>query len=131
MTGNRAILKIGGVAVAIGVVQNINVSDDFGLQRVSGLGHEEAIETVTGEVTHSISMSKCFVYNKKMTDLGYVPEQPDYLTRPEFEVEIMDKLGQKTLELYTGAKVATYSRSYGKHTLCIEDLSIIAIHKEI
>lgn len=131
MTGNRAILKIGGVAVAIGFIQNVNVNDDFGLQDVDGLGEEESVELVTGKVSHSISMSKLFPYNKKLTDLGYVPEKANYLIGNEFEIEILDKLGQKTLELYTGAKVASYGRSYGKHAVCMEDVQFRAIHKEV
>lgn len=129
MTGNRAILKIKGKAIGGGLIQNANFSDDLGLQDVDGLGQAESVELVVGAVRHTISMSKFFVYNQKLTDLGYQPGSTDYLTSGDLEIEMLDNISGQTLEHYTGVKMASSSRSYGKHTITTEDATFRALHK--
>ena len=130
MTGNRALLKIKGTAIGAGIVQSANVSDDFGMQRISGLGNPEAVELVIGEVTHTISLNKFFVYNQKLKDLGYMPESKDYLTSGEVDIEIIDSISGQTMEHYTGCKMASCGRDYGKHAPVSESATFFAIHKE-
>lgn len=128
MTGNRALVKLGGETIGAGLINNINVSDDFGLQDIDGLGEAESVELVVGKVSHTISMSKFFVSNKKLRELGYVPESKDYLTSGEIEIEVIDRLGD-TQELYSGCKAASTGRSYGKHAPSTEDITFRALHK--
>lgn len=130
MTGNRALFKIKGVAVAAGIVQSVNVSDDFGMQRISGLGSAEAVELVIGEISHTISVNKFFGYNQKLKDLGYVPESRDYLTSGEMDMEILDNISGATLEHYTGCKAANAGRDYSKHGPSSESVTFFALHKE-
>jgi len=101
MTGNRAIFKIAGTV--IGVAQNVEVSDDFGLQEVDGLGNLEVQEYVPGKLTHRISGSSYFVVNQNLRQLNLVPESGDWLSSPEFEVEIQDALTYSTVESYVAA----------------------------
>lgn len=129
MTGNRALLKIKGTAVAAGIVQSANVSDDFGTQRISGLGTPEAVELVPGEVSHTITMNKFFVYNQKLKDLGYLPDSKEYLTSGELDIEIIDNITGATLEHYTGCKAANAGRDYSKHGPSTESITFMAIHK--
>jgi len=131
MTGNRALLKIKGQTVGVGVVQSCNIADDFGLQRVSGLGFEEAVELVTGEVSHTVSLEKYFMYNKKLNDLGFAPKSNEYLTSGELEIEIIDRISQQTMELYTGCKAANHNRNYTKHTVTAESATFFALHKSV
>lgn len=131
MTGNRALLKIKGTAVGAGIIQSANVSDDLGMQRISGLGNAEAVELVPGEVTHTITMNKFFVYNQQLKDMGYMPESKDYLTSGEMDIEIIDNISGKTLEHYTGCKIASSGRDYGKHAPVSESATFFAIHKMV
>lgn len=129
MTGNRALLKIRGETVGAGICGSANFSDDFGLQDIDGLGQAESSELVIGKVSHSFSLSKFFVYNQKLIDLGYVPNSTEYLTSGALEIEILDNISGQTLEHYVGCKAASCGRSYGKHSPVVEDASFRAIHK--
>lgn len=129
MTGNRALFKIKGTV--IGAAQNVSCSDDFGLQDVDGLGDVEAVEMVVGKITHNISGEKYFVSADTLRKLGLVPTSEEWLTAPELEVEIIDSVSGTTVELYTGCKFATHSRSYSKHTITGESFTLRARHKSI
>ena len=127
MTGNRAIFKIAGQV--IGIAQNVTFNDDAGLQDVSGIGNHESVELVTGHVSYSISGDRYFVSGKMLNKLGLVPTSDEWLTAPELEVEVIDKVSEETLELYTGCKFGTHSRTYNKHTISGENFTIRALHK--
>lgn len=130
MHGNRALLKLDGKTFAAGTVQNVSVADNFGLQEVSGLGDAEAVEHVPGMVTHSITIEKLFIYNKNLFKAGFIPTQEQYINPPSMDLEILDNQTGETLEHYTGAKVESYDRTYGKHALSIERVTLRARHKE-
>ena len=129
MTGNRALVKLRGETIGAGIVQNVNVSDDFGLQDIDGLGQAESVELVVGKVSHNINLSKFFIYNKKLRDLGIAPSSKEYLTSGEIDIEIIDNISQLTIEHYTQCKLASSSRSYGKHAPSSEEAVFRAIHK--
>lgn len=128
MSGNRVLLKLGGKTIGAGV-QNTDFQDDFGLQDVDGQGDAESAELVAGKATYTISLSRYFVYNKKLTDLGLVPESKDYLHSGELEIEVLDKVTGKPIELYSGCKAASHGRSYPKHVLSTENVTFRALHK--
>lgn len=127
MTGNRALFKIAGQV--IGMAQNVTFNDDAGLQDVDGLGNHESVEFVTGKVAYSISGDRYFVSNQMLNRVGLVPGSDEWLTAPELEIEVIDKVNGATLELYTGCKFASHSRTYGKHTICGENFALRALHK--
>lgn len=131
MTGNRALLKLKGETIGAGVVQNVEVQDDFGLQDIDGIGQAESVELVVGKVSHTINFSKFFVYNKKLKEMGYMPGSSEYLTSGEIDIEIIDNVSQTTLEHYTGCKMASGGRSYGKHAPTTENSSWRCLHKEV
>jgi hypothetical protein len=99
------------------------------LQDVDGLGSPETQELVPGKLGHSISLSRYFIYNKKLTDLGLVPGSDEVLTSGALEIEVIDNVAGQTLELYTGCKAASHSRSYGKHVVSGENATFRALHK--
>lgn len=129
MTGNRALLKIKGQTIGVGLVQNVSTSDDLGLQAVSGLGKAEAVELVTGMAQYRISMSQYFIYNKKLIDLGFQPKRTEYLTSGEMDIEILDTASGETLEHYSGCKLATSGRTYGKHSPTTQEATFMALTK--
>ena len=129
MTGNRVLLKIEGKTIG-GGVQNVDFSDDLGLQDVDGTGSAETQELVIGKVSHTISLSHYFVYNKLLTDLGFIPGRDEYLTSGAMQIEVIDKVSGETIELYEGCKAASYSRTYGKHTLSTGSATFRALSKQ-
>jgi hypothetical protein len=131
MTGNRAIVKLNGAAVGIGLVNNADTSDDYGLVDVDGLGDAESIEMVPGKVSHTISFSEVLIVGKSLKDMGIVPDMANLLTQNGFDIEILDKLTNQTVEHYTGCKVANCSRNYGKHNITMQNVSFRSIHKEV
>lgn len=126
-TGNRVLLKIKGET--IGVVQNASFDDNFDLQDVTGLGDVETQEHVVGHITHQISGEKYFVAAKTLRALGFVPTSEEWLTAPELEVEVIDKVDGSTIELYTGCKFNTHNRRYTAHRITGESFQIKARHK--
>lgn len=128
MTGNRALLKLRGQTIG-GGVQNIDFSDDYGLQDVDGIGSPETQELVVGKMTHTINLSRFFIYNKKLIDLGLVPNSDEVLTSGDLEIEVIDNVSGTTLELYTGCKVASGTRNYSKHAITSEAATFRALHK--
>lgn len=131
MHGNRALLKLNGETFAAGTIQSVSVADNFGLQDVSGLGDAEVVEHIPGLVTHSINLERVFIYNKNLFRQGFVPNSTQYINPPSMELEILDKVTGETLEHYTGVKVESYDRTYGKHALSVERVSLRARHKEV
>ena len=129
MTGNRALLKLNGQTVGAGLTQNLNIQDDLGLQDVDGIGVAESVELVVGAVRHTISMSKFFIFNQKLIDAGYMPTNTQYLTAGALEIEVLDNVTGQTLEHYTGVKMASCGRTYGKHVPCTEDATFRALTK--
>jgi hypothetical protein len=129
MTGNMALLKISGKTIGAGIVANANISDDLGLQDIDGLGTAESVELVVGAVKHTISLSKFFVVGQTLSALGYQPNSNSYLTSGALEIEILSNVDGTTLEHYTGVKLASSSRSYGKHAPTTEGAQFRALHK--
>ncbi len=127
MTGNRAILKMKGEEV--GFAQNVTASDDHGLQPVGGLGEPETQELVTGNVTHTISCSKFWIYNRKLNAIGVVPIKGQYLEGIEIDIEIIDESSGEVLEHYSGCKFASGSRTYAAHQVTGEDATFRALSK--
>ena len=128
LTGNRVLLKIKGQLVGAGV-QSVEVQDDFGLQDVDGLGSPFTQELVVGKISHSFNMSQYRVSGADLISLGYVPNDDAWLTSGDLELEVIDNVNGKTLELYTGCKAASHSRSYQKHVVCGENASFRALSK--
>lgn len=127
MTGNRALIKIGGTV--IGFAQNVDIQDDFGLQDVDSMGDPETKEFVVGKISHTISGSRYHVSAKSLRQLGLVPTTEEWLTAPELEIEIQDAVSFATVETYVGCKFATHSRTYTKHSIVGENFTIKARHK--
>ncbi len=129
MTGNRVLLKLKGKTIG-GGTQNADFNDDFGLQDVDGLGDPEVQELVIGKVTHTISISRMFIHNKKLIDLGLVPTSDEYLNSGELEIEVLDKVTQAPVEVYEGCKIANWSRRYNKHVTSSESATFRARHRQ-
>lgn len=129
MTGNRVLLKLKGNVVG-GGFQDVSMQDSAGLQDVDGLGELEVQELVPGKLVHTINLSSYFVSGKNLKQLGYVPSADTILTIPDFEVEIQDKLSGETVELYTGCRFDSHSRTYNKNAICGENATVRALHKE-
>ncbi len=128
VTGNIVILKLRGTPVGAGV-QGVNMQDSYGLQDVDGLGQSESYEIVPGKTTYTITLSKYFVSGKTLEELGFVPNADTLLTSGDLEIEVLDRLNSRTLELYTGCKADTHSRNYDKHVISGEQATFRALHK--
>ena len=129
MTGNRVILKINGAAVGFGV-QNVDFQDSFGLQDVDGIGQAESFEMVVGKITHTISLSSYNIAGNDLIKQGFVPTADDWMTAGVVDIEVLDKITGQTIELYTGCRADSHSRSYAKHSLSGQNASFRAIHKQ-
>jgi hypothetical protein len=128
-TGNRALLKIEGQLVGYGLVQNADIQEDYGTQKVSGLGKAEGVELVIGEVSYRVNISKMFLFNETLTDLGFIPEANDYLASPYLQLEILDNVSGATIRHLVGGKPANCNMTVNKHAPGIENASLLFLSK--
>lgn len=128
MTGNRALLKIGGQIVGMGV-QSVDTQTDFGLQDVDGLGSPFTHEHVPGKVVYTINLSSYFISGKNLEVMGIVPDADTLLSAGTLEIEIIDNLTNQTQHLYEGCKAASHSHSYNKHVISGENATFRALRK--
>jgi hypothetical protein len=85
---------------------------------------------VTGKISHSFNLSQYRVSGSSLRTAGFIPEDADWLTSGDLEMEVIDNISGATLELYTGCKAASHTRSYQKHTVCGENASFRALKRE-
>lgn len=130
LTGNRVLLKIKGQVVGDGV-QSVSIQDDFGLQRVDGLGDPETQELVVGAVTHTITLQTFRASGVSLITQGFVPNSNEWLTAGTLEIEVIDKITGETQELYVGCKASSYSRDYNKHVISGCNATFFAMHKSV
>jgi hypothetical protein len=124
------LLKLKGQIVGAGV-QGVDVQDDFGLQDVDGLGSPFTQELVVGKIAHSFNLSQYRVSGQSLRSAGFIPEDDAWLTSGDLEMEVIDNISGATLELYTGCKAASHSRSYQKHVICGENANFRALKREV
>jgi hypothetical protein len=129
MSGNRALLKVDGKILGV-AIQNADFQDTYGRQRVDGLGHPEARELPIGEISYRINLSRMFISNKRIQDLGLLPKDVEtLLTQGGIDIELQDMVSKNTVEHYTGCVIDSNSRSYPKFQLSMNNVTFVALRK--
>lgn len=125
-TGNRVIVSIDGHEV--GLMQNINGSDDYGLDKASGIGDIHTIEHVPTNANHSISCSQLVLFKGALRDLGIATENGDgALKGIVFDIVVQSKDDGSVLRKWMGCSYGGGSVDVNKHAIIVANASFMAL----
>ncbi len=125
-TGNRVEVSLDGKKV--GLLQNLRMSDDYGLEPVSGIGDIHAVENVPGMARHSVSASQAVLFQGAFRDLGIAVENGDgALQGLVFDITVVSKDDNAVLRKYTGCSYASGDVEVNKHQIIINNAQFMAL----
>ena len=102
----------------VGLMQNINMSDDYGPEGASGIGDIHVQEHVPTMARHSISCSKMALRTAGLIANGIVPENgEDVLKGLVCDIEVIDKNDGSVLRKYLDCTYASGSVEVTKHAI--------------
>lgn len=102
----------------VGLMQNINMSDDYGPEGASGIGDIHVQEHVPTMARHSISCSKMALRTAGLYAKGIVPENgEDALRGLVVDIEVLDKNTGEVLRKYLSCTFASGSIEVSKHAI--------------
>jgi hypothetical protein len=115
MTGNRALLKLDGKIIGLGV-QSVNFQENYGRQRIDGIGDGRAQELPVGQVSYTVSLDHYFISSKRLEDMGILPDYEQLLTSGGIDIELQDKVSKNTVALFTGCVIDSKGTNVPKFT---------------
>jgi len=102
----------------VGLMQNINMSDDYGPEGASGIGDIHVQEHVPTMARHSISCSKMALRTAGLYAKGIVPENGEEALRGlVVDIEVLDKNTGEVLRKYLFCTFASGSIEVSKHAI--------------
>jgi hypothetical protein len=105
-SGNRIIVTLDGQQ--IGTMKSCRMSDDYGVEPVSGIGDIHVVEYVPSLARHSLSCSTVVLNAGALRDKGIALENgDDALKGTVFDIVIMSKDDGEILRKYTGCSYAS------------------------
>lgn len=117
-SGNRIIVVLDGVAV--GLLQSIRGSDDYGPEPASGIGDIHAVEYVPTMARHTVSISKMVLDTETIRSLGIFPENGDAALKGlVFDIEQYDKDTGSLLRKWVGCSYASGDLDISKHSIAM------------
>lgn len=115
-SGNRTVVIFDGKAV--GLIQSVRASDDYGPEPASGIGDIHVQEYVPTMARHTLSVSSMVLNQSNMRDAGIAVENGDGALRGlVFDIVTMDKDTGKVLRSYSGCSYASGDVDVSKHAI--------------
>lgn len=125
-TGNRVEVSFDGKRV--GLLQNLRMSDDYGLEPASGVGDIHAVENVPGMARHSLSASAMVLKQDSLREIGIAIENGDgALQGLVFDIAVVSKDDQSVLRKYTGCSYASGDVEVSKHSIIVTNAQFMAL----
>ncbi|MFA5408608.1 MAG: hypothetical protein WC343_07525 [Bacilli bacterium] len=102
----------------VGLMQNVNMSDDYAPNPASGIGDIHAIEYVPSMARHSISCSKMALRTAGLYAKGIIPKNgEDALKGLVIDIEVLDKATGTVIRKYIDCTYASGSTEVTKHAI--------------
>lgn len=118
-SGNRLVVVLDGKQV--GLLQNVDMSDDYSPEPASGIGDIHAVEYVPSMARHSLSISAMVLNKGSLRQAGIIPENADAALKGlVFDIEQYDKDTGELLRKYVGCSYASGSISVTKHAIVVQ-----------
>lgn len=125
-TGNRVEVSFDGKRV--GLLQNLRMSDDYGLEPASGVGDIHAVENVPSMARHSLSASAMVLKQDSLREIGIAIENGDgALQGLVFDIAVVSKDDQSVLRKYTGCSFASGDVEVSKHSIIVTNCQFMAL----
>jgi hypothetical protein len=125
-SGNRVVIQFDGNTV--GLLQNIRMSDDYGLQEASGIGDIHVIEWVPGMARHQVSAETMVLFNGALRDQGLTPENGDaVLEGAVFDICVMSKDDGSVLRKIVSCSFASGDTTVTKHAIITSNCQFNAL----
>lgn len=125
-SGNRIIIQLDGAAV--GLIQSMRASDDYGPEAASGVGDIHAVEYVPTMARHTLSISTMVLYQSNLRSLGFAIENGDAaLNGLVFDIVVIDKDSGQSLRVYSGCSYASGDIDVTKHQIVVSNAQFNAL----
>lgn len=126
LSANRTTVLIDGKRV--GYAQNVDMSDDYGLDAASGIGDIHVFEHVPTVARHSISVGTIMMRKSSLLAMGIVPENGEAALKGlVFDFETYDADGNR-LRGYMGCSYNSGSISVQKHAIVASNCQLMALN---
>lgn len=126
LSANRMNVLIDGKRV--GYAQNVEMSDDYGLDAASGIGDIHVFEHVPTVARHSISVGTIMMRKSSLLAMGIFPENGDAALQGRvFDFETYDADGNR-VRGYTGCSFNSGSVSVQKHAIVASNCQLMALN---
>lgn len=125
-TGNRVIATFDGKQV--GLLQNVRLSDDYGLDPASGIGDIHVQEHVPTVARHSVSVGALVLIAGAMREAGISAiNGDDALKGVVFDIVVQSKDDGAVLRKYVGCSYASGDVDIQKHAILVSNATFMAL----
>lgn len=125
-SGNRTKVFFDGKDV--GLIQSVEMADDYGLEPASGVGDIHVQEHVPTIARHSLNVSTMMLRKGALLQAGIAVENGDgALQGLVFDFETYASDDTTLLRKYTGCSYASGSISIQKHAIVMQSASFMAL----
>lgn len=127
-SGNRIEVQFDGKVV--GLLQNLRMSDDFGLEPASGIGDIHVQEYVPSMARHSLSASTMILFTKNMRDSSVSMENGDAVLRGlVFDIVVYgrDPKNSGVLRKYVNCSYTGGDVEVSKHAILVANAQFVAL----
>jgi len=112
----------------VGLLSNVNLSDDYSPQPASGIGDIHVVEWVPSEARHTINASQGILFGKSLRNVGFAPENGDEVLKGTvFDIVQYDRETGEILRKYINCSYASGSTEIAKHSIVMNNAVFNAI----
>lgn len=127
-SGNRVSIQFDGIEV--GLVETLQMDDDYGHEPVSGIGDARAEEHVPGMARYSLQASNVVLKRRNLRQAAIVPDGHEQVLRGlVFDIVVMDKDTNRVIAKYLKCTCTRSSISIQKHVPIRGNASFMAIER--
>lgn len=120
--GNTILIKYKGNT--IGRAQGLDARRSFGTEGVYEIGSIMPQEHVQNRYEGSFTLERYLVREKDLYDLGLNALGAEILERSVIDVEVIDKITEKTVRVYRGCTFSDYSENFRVGAICGENSTV-------
>jgi hypothetical protein len=115
-TGNKIIVQLNGVSV--GLMQSVELQDDYGHEPASGIGDIHVQEYVPAMAGHTLNVEEMVLISGSLREAGVTAINGDQVLEGNvFDVLVMDKESGGLLRKYSKCSYVSGSVSVRKHAI--------------
>lgn len=122
VTGATVLLKIDGVTV--GRAQSIDPRTSFGTEGVYEIGSIMPQEHVQNRYEGTLTLERYMLRATDLAHAGYIGLGEDILQKDIIDIEVINKLDNKTLRVYRGCTFSDYTNTVRANAIAGENATV-------